>query len=99
MFREVWDRHGNLISSEPEPAPPVALLPVDLVALFTPTELLALEQSTDLRVVSFRVQFFSALNAIALDDPRLLQALSVMQQVGIVTAERAQQILGTHMPD
>lgn len=97
--RETYNNAGELIAVEIIPDPPApALLPLDIVALFTPSELLALEQSTDLRVVAFRVQFFSALNPIALDDPRFVAAVAVMESAGILSAARAADVLANRSP-
>lgn len=92
MLRETWDCDGNLISSEPEDAPPVALMPLDILSLFTLSELLAIEQSTSLAVVAFRTQFFAAVNPIELTDARFLGALAIMETLGILTAERAAEV-------
>ena len=92
--RETYDGNGNLISSEIIPDPPAArLMPVDIVALFQITELAAIEQSTNLAVIAFRVQFLAAINPIALDDSRFTAAAGIMQTLGILTAERAQAVL------
>lgn len=96
--RETYDRNGNVIATEYVPDVPQMLRPLDLVLLFKPAELLALEQSTNLFVVSFRTQFFSAIEPIALDDPRFTGAVAIMQQLGILTAERAASVLGNQQP-
>lgn len=98
MLREVWDRHGNLISSTEETPPEVMLYPLDIVGLFTPSELLGIEQSTNLGLVAFRAQFFAALNPIALTDPRFLGAVAIMEQVGILTEARANDLRENRKP-
>lgn len=92
--RETYDGNGKVISVEIIPDPPAApLLPVEIVALFQITELAAIEQSTNLAVIAFRVQFLAAINPIALDDPRFIAAVDVMQTAGILTTERAASVL------
>lgn len=98
MIREVYDRAGNMTHTETVEDLPLALTPVELVQLFTPAELLALEQSTNLAVVAFRTQFFAAIMPIELTDARFLSALTIMQQLGILTTERAQQIRENRRP-
>ncbi len=98
MLRETWDRHGNLISSEEETPPDVLLYTIEIVALFTPAELLAIEQATNLGLVVFRTQFFAALNPIALTDPRFLGAVGIMEQLGILSAERATAVRENRKP-
>lgn len=98
-IREVYDGVGNLIGTETIPDPPApTLMPVDIVLLFTPAELLALEQSTSLIVVAFRTQFFAAINPISLDDPRFVAALQAMQSLGILASDRAAAILSNTRP-
>lgn len=92
--RQVFDNSGNQIASEWYPDPPkLPLMPVDIVALFQITELSAIETSTALSVIAFRVQFMAAVNPIALDDPRFVAAVGVMQTAGILTPERAAAVL------
>lgn len=98
MIREVYDREGNLIQTETVDDLPMALTPVELVQLFTPAELLALETSTSLAVVAFRSQFFAAIVPIELTDPRFVAALAIMQQMGILSAERVQAIKENRKP-
>ncbi|RTL03728.1 hypothetical protein EKK58_12260 [Candidatus Dependentiae bacterium] len=96
--REVYS-NGILVGTESIPDPPApALMPVDIVLLFTPAELLALEQSTSLIVVAFRTQFFAAINPIALDDPRFTAALQSMQTLGILSADRVAAIQSNTRP-
>lgn len=97
--RQTYDGNGNLLFVETIPDVPVVLLPVDIVALFAPSELLALEQSTNLVVVAFRTQFFAAINPIALDDPRFLAAIQAMEALGILTAERANAVRSNTRPN
>jgi hypothetical protein len=97
-LREIY-QNGNLIGTETIPDPPAAtLMPIDIVALFTPSELLALEQSTNLVVVAFRTQFFAAINPIALDDARFLAAINAMESLGILTATRANAVRSNTRP-
>jgi len=97
--REVYDGNGNVVATETIPDPPApTLMPVDIVLLFTPAELLALEQSTSLIVVAFRTQFFAAINPIALDDPRFVAALQAMQTLGILTSNRVTAIQSNIRP-
>jgi hypothetical protein len=96
--RQTYDSAGMLVSTEWVPDTVVALFPIDLVALFTPSELLALETSTSLAVVAFRTQFFAAVNPIAIDDPRFTGAVAIMQQLSILTPERAAAVLENRRP-
>lgn len=98
-IREVYDGNGQVIATETIPDPPApTLMPIDIVALFTPAELLALEQSTNLIVVAFRTQFFAALNPIALDDQRFLGAVQAMESLGILTEARAAAVRSNTLP-
>ncbi len=99
MLRETWDRFGNLISSEPETPPPAELYPLDIVALFTPAELSSIENSSDLRVVAFRAQFFAAVNPITTTDPKFIAAVAALQSLGILSAERSAAALTNQKPE
>lgn len=99
MLRETWDRIGNLISSEPEEPLPVELYPLDFIGLFTPAELMAIEQSTSLSVVAARAQFFAAVNPIALNDPRFVAGVAAMEAAGILSADRAAAVLENRRPE
>lgn len=92
--RDVYNNSGQIIAVEIIPDPPApTLMPVDIVALFHVTELAAIEQSTSLAVIAFRVQFMAAINPISLDDQRFTGAVAVMQNAGILTPERAAAVL------
>jgi hypothetical protein len=97
--REVYDSSGNLIHTESIPDPPArTLFPVDIVALFHITELSAVEQSTNLGVIAFRVQFLAAVNPIALDDPRFVAAVAIMRSQNILSDSRAAEVLAGASP-
>jgi hypothetical protein len=96
--RQTFDGQGNLLSTEIIPDVVPMLMPLDIVARFTPAELLAIEQSTNLSLVAFRTQFFAALNPIALDDPRFQGAVTLMQSLGILTTARANAIRANELP-
>lgn len=91
--RQTFDGNGNLIDEEQIPDVIPMLMPLDIVDRFRPEELLAIEQSTNLAMVAFRTQFFASRNAIALDDPRFVGAISLMRSLNILTEGRAAQIL------
>jgi hypothetical protein len=96
--RQTYNSAGILVSTEWLPDTAIALFPLDLVALFTPSELLALETSTNLAVVAFRTQFFAAVNPIFLDDPRFLNAVLLMVSLEILTVSRAEDIRNNRTP-
>lgn len=97
--REVYNG-GQLVAVEVIPDPPAPLLyPVDIVQLFSPAELLQLEQSNSLAIVAFRTQFFAAVNPIALDDARFVAAVGVMRSHSILTETRAAEVLAGVNPN
>lgn len=92
--RTTYDGNGHVISIEIIEDPPAPLFsPVEIVAMFSPQELAALEASTNLAVVAFRVQFLAAINPIALDDPRFIAAVEIMRSTGILSEQRAVEVL------
>lgn len=97
--REVYDGNGNLIGTETIPDPPARYLqPIEIVELFTPSELFSIEQATDLRAVAFRSSLFSAVNSVALDDARFTGAVALFVALGILSAERSQSVLSGVKP-
>lgn len=98
-IREVYDSSGNLISTEQIPDPPARhLQPIEIVELFTPSELFLIEQATDLRAVAFRSSLFAAVNYVALDDARFTGAVTLFVALGILSAERAPVVLSGAKP-
>lgn len=97
--REVYDGNGNLIGTETIPDPPTRYLqPIEIVELFTPSELFSIEQATDLRAMAFRSSLFAAVNSVALDDARFTGAVALFVALGILSAERSQSVLSGVKP-
>lgn len=96
--RETYKDGVVIAVDEIEDDTPIRLEPIEILALFTPAELLALEESKDLRIVAVRTTFFAAIRAIDSKDPRFLGGIDIMQAVGILSAERAKQVKGIEKP-
>lgn len=96
--RETYENGVVVSVDEVEDNTPIMLEPIQILELFTPEEVLALEQSTNLNVVAVRTNFFAAVRAIASTDPRFIAGIDIMQRVGILSPERAQQVKGIEKP-
>lgn len=96
--RETYENGVVVAVDEVEDDTRIRLEPIEIVALFTPVELGALEASTNLQVVAVRTQFFAAIRAIDSQDPRFLGGIDILQAAGILTAQRAQAVKGIEKP-
>ena len=101
MRHETYDREGNLLEvSEVSEVSDIAirLSPLEIIGLFTATELAAIEKSESLQVVVFRTSLFAATTAVSLDDQRFTGAISLFQSLSILTPERAERVLTGQAP-
>lgn len=96
--RETYENGAVVAVDFVDDETPIMLEPIQILELFKPEEILAMEQSTNLNVVAVRTQFFAAVRAIASTDPRFISGVDIMQRVGILTPERAQQVKGIEKP-
>lgn len=96
--RETYENGVVVAVDEVEDTTPIRLEPIEILALFTPAELLALEQSTNLQIVAVRTTFFAAIRPIDSLDPRFLGGIDIMQAVGILTEQRAREVKGIQKP-
>lgn len=98
MRHEMYDRNGNLIDVAEVPDIVPRLAPIDIVGLFTESELAIIDGSTSSKVVMFRTTLFAATNAIALNDKRITDAIALFQALNILTPDRAAKILSGQTP-
>lgn len=96
--RETYEDGVVVNVEEIEDTTPIRLEPIEILALFTPAELLALEESKDLRIVAVRTTFFAAIRPIDSLDPRFLGGIDIMKAVGILSEQRANEVKGIQKP-
>ncbi len=75
------------------PRPPVPLDPVDFLRRFTAQERIAARASNDPYVIDF-IALLARAPSIHLDDPDTVAGVGYLAQLGILTAGRAEEILG-----
>lgn len=77
----------------PPPAPLRKLAPYDFQARFTDAELVAIQTSIDPLIIRGRTMLQTIVTFVDLDDPQTQQLVGYMQMIGLLTAERAAEIL------
>jgi hypothetical protein len=74
-----------------QPAGPVRLTPLEVLARLTPSEEAALTTSTDLAVAIVRQRFIAA-TFVDTSDPRTAEGIAILVDRGIITQARAGEI-------
>jgi len=91
-FDEVFSPDGTLISSVPSPSLRL-VTPAAFARRFTAGEMKAIETNDNESVIALRVRLFTRVDLIDLTSPDIQQAMLLFQSLGIITAERAAEIV------
>lgn len=69
--------------------------PQDFLAEFTMPEKAAIELSTDMTIAALRFELSAWQSSVRADDPRVTAGVTRLVELGVLTTERQQQILGS----